>query len=164
MLRPLALLVPAAVWIAGCGGSSSSSSTAATASKSTTTTSSATASTTSSAPTSQTQTVTTSTSTRTSQVQSADVRLPVTFVVRSGGKLVPPEIGVPSNLPIQLTVRSGDGAAHHVVLQAPKPTTLSVPASGRASVRINGLKKGTYRLTVDGKPGGQLVIGVSPGP
>jgi hypothetical protein len=167
VLRRLALLIPAVWLLAGCGGSSGSSTNAATAPTSTTTTTATTAAITSpstSTSASDTQATTTTRSTHTTQVQSADVRLPVTFVVRPGGKLMPPQIGVPGNLPIQLTVRSADGAAHHVVLQSPSPTTLNVPAGGRASVRINGLKKGAYRLTVDGKAGGHLVIGVSPGP
>jgi hypothetical protein len=164
VIRSLALLIPVVVWVAGCGGSSRSSTSAATTPTSTNSTSATTASA-SSTPTSQTLTTTTSSTPHSTQTQSsADVRLPVTFVVRPGGRLVPPQIGVPGGLPVQLTVTSADGAAHHVVLRSPSPTTLSVPAGGRASTRITGLKKGHYKITIDGKPAGELVIGVSPGP
>jgi hypothetical protein len=165
VIRSLALLIPVVVWVAGCGGSSSSSTSAATTPTSAST-ASATTATSARTTTSQTQTnATTSSTTHTTQRQSsADVRLPVTFVIRPGGKLVPPQIGVPGALPVQLTVTSADGAAHHVVLQSPSPTALSVPAGGRASTRITGLKKGQHKITVDGKPAGELVIGVSPGP
>ena len=163
VIRSLALLIPVLVWVAGCGGSSSSSTSAATTPTSTTSTSATTASASSSA-TPQTRTTTTSTTHTTRTQSSADVRLPVTFVVRPGGRLVPPQIGVPGGLPVQLTVTSADGAAHHVVLQSPSPTMLSVPAGGRASTRITGLKKGHYKITVDGKAAGELIIGVSPGP
>jgi hypothetical protein len=158
----LALLLAIVVWIAGCGGSSSSSTSAATTPTSATSTSATAASATSTL-TSTSQTQTTATSTTHTQ-SSADVRLPVTFVVRPGGKLAPPQIGVPSGLPVQLTVTSGDGAAHRVVLRSPSAATLRVPAGGRASIRITGLKKGHYKITVDGRAAGDLVIGVSPGP
>jgi hypothetical protein len=160
VIRSLAVLVGVVVSIAGCGGSSSSSTRAATTATSATTTTTTTAS---ASPTTTSRTPSATTSTARTQ-SSADVRLPATFVVRPGGKLVPPQIGVPSGLPVQLTVVSGDGVAHHVVLESPSPTSLSVPARGRASTRITGLKKGNYRISVDGRPAGQLVIGVSPGP
>ncbi len=164
VIRSLVVLIPVVLWVAGCG-SSSSSSTSATTTPTSASTASATTATSAPTTTSKTQTATTSSTTNTTRRQSsADVRLPVTFVIRPGGKLVPPQIGVPGGLPVQLTVRSADGAAHHVVLQSPSPTTLSVPAGGRASTRITGLNKGQYKITVDGKAAGELVIGVSPGP
>jgi hypothetical protein len=92
------------------------------------------------------------------------VRLPATFTIAPGGTLNPPVIAVPSSLPIELTVVSADGHAHHVVLQTSKPHALSVPANGKASVLLTGLKKGDYKLLVDGAVRGSLSIGVQVGP
>ncbi|MDQ6821235.1 MAG: hypothetical protein ACR2L9_08045 [Solirubrobacteraceae bacterium] len=65
---------------------------------------------------------------------------------------------------IVLTVLSGDGRGHRVRLRSPGGATLSVPAGGRASALIGGLRQGSYAIAVDGAPRGQLVIGVTPGP
>jgi hypothetical protein len=92
------------------------------------------------------------------------VRLPATFKIAPDGTLSPPVIAVPASLPIQLTVVSADGHAHHVVLQTSKPHALSVPANGKASVLLVGLKKGDYKLVVDGAVKGSLSIGVQVGP
>ena len=41
---------------------------------------------------------------------------------------------------------------------------LNVPAHGRASVLIPGLKAGEYAIEIDGKPRAVLLIGGEPGP
>jgi hypothetical protein len=73
-------------------------------------------------------------------------------------------VSSPANLPVLLTLVSGDGAAHTAVLETPSPHSLSVPAHGRASVLIGGLRAGTYVLKVDGASRGALMIGAQPGP
>ena len=59
---------------------------------------------------------------------------------------------------------SGDGRSHEVVLRTEPPRALAVPAHGRATVLVTGLRVGRYTLDVDGKPHGTLVIGGAPGP
>jgi hypothetical protein len=92
------------------------------------------------------------------------VRVPATFVVRSGGKLNPPVVTVPAFLAVQFTIASGDGHTHSVVLKTPVLHTLAVPARGHASLRIPGLRAGQYQIEVDGSVRGSLVIGGEPGP
>jgi hypothetical protein len=58
-------------------------------------------------------------------------------------------------------VVSGDGRSHRVVIAS---RGLTVPAGGRASVRLPGLRAGRYGLEVDGAGRGVLVIGGEPGP
>jgi hypothetical protein len=65
---------------------------------------------------------------------------------------------------VQVTVISGDGRSHNVVLHTPTKYVLSVPARGRATVLIADLRVGRYPLDVDGTARGALVIGGSPGP
>ncbi len=90
--------------------------------------------------------------------------LPATFTVARGGALSPPSVTAPAGVPIELTVISGDGNGHQIVLKAPHRRTLSVPASGRASIAVTGLAAGRYPLEVDGAAKGTLVIGGQPGP
>jgi hypothetical protein len=90
--------------------------------------------------------------------------VPATFKIVNGGQLSPKLVTAPAFLAVQLTVSSSDGKAHQIVLRTPTPHTLSVPANGRASVQIAGLKAGEYRLEVDGTTRGGLVIGGEPGP
>ncbi len=93
-----------------------------------------------------------------------DARLPATYTIRPGGSLNPPTITSPVNIPVQLTLVSGDGRSHRVVLRTPTPHVLSVPTHGHATVLIRGLKLGHYALDVDGTARGALVIGGAPGP
>ncbi|MDO8185952.1 hypothetical protein Q5424_05680 [Conexibacter sp. JD483] len=90
------------------------------------------------------------------------VRVPATFVIRSG-RLTPPTISVPPRLAIELTLR-GDDAAHVLVLRAPQPRTLRVAAGGQASLRMPGLRAGSYDITLDGRPAGELIAGGEVGP
>jgi len=93
-----------------------------------------------------------------------DARIPATFTIVPGGSLNPPTITAPAHIPVQLTVVSGDGRSHRVVLRTPTPHALAVPAHGHATVSITGLKVGHYALEVDGAVRGALVIGGAPGP
>lgn len=94
----------------------------------------------------------------------AHAEIPALFTVTAGGALVPPTVSAPASLPVRLTVVSRDGRAHTAVLRSPVARTLHVPAGGRASVLITGLRPGTYALQLDGSTRGSLVIGVQPGP
>ena len=93
-----------------------------------------------------------------------DARIPATYTIVSGGTLNPPTITAPAHIPVQMTVVSGDGRSHEVVLRTEPPRALAVPAHGHATVLITGLPLGHYALDVDGKPLGALVIGGAPGP
>jgi hypothetical protein len=92
------------------------------------------------------------------------VRVPATFLIRPGGALAPPSVSAPAFLAVQVTVVSGDGRAHQVVVRTPTPQTLSVPAHGHASVLVPGLRAGQYQIDVDGAARGLLSIGGEPGP
>jgi hypothetical protein len=81
-----------------------------------------------------------------------------------GGQLSPRLVTAPAFLAVRLTVASGDGASHQVVLETPAPHALSVPANGKASVLVPGLRAGQYALKVDGTTRGGLMIGGEPGP
>jgi cytoskeletal protein RodZ len=94
----------------------------------------------------------------------SDVRLPATFTILPGGSLSPATITAPAHVPVALTVISGDGRPHRVLLRTPTRYTLTVPAHGRGSILLTGLKAGRYPLDVDGTASGTLVIGGAPGP
>lgn len=94
----------------------------------------------------------------------SNARLPATFVITGRGSLSPTSISAPAGVAIVLTVISGDGRAHQVVLGGTPARPLAVPAHGRVSLRLSGLKMGRYQLAVDGVSAGALVIGVQPGP
>jgi hypothetical protein len=183
MSRRLTVLAVMAivVLLVGCGGSPSSSSTTGTVSTAPTSSTTALSSTIQTAPSSAT---TSSTSTRpppapTRRPHSSssgtptrarptgadtNVRVPATFTIRPGGALDPPSVSAPGFFAIALTVISGDGRAHSVRVHAPKPYSLAVPAHGRASVLIPGLRTGQYVIEVDGATRGALSIGAQPGP
>jgi hypothetical protein len=94
----------------------------------------------------------------------SNVRLPATYVITAHGTLNPPTIFAPAGVTIELTVTSGDGHAHNVVLRTTRAKTLAVPVGGRASITLSGLATGRYTLEVDGAPAGALIIGAQPGP
>jgi hypothetical protein len=90
--------------------------------------------------------------------------VPATFTIGAGDKLTPPTVSSPAFLAVALTVVSGDGKSHRVLLRTPTPHALTVPAHGRASVLIPGLRAGSYPLEIDGARHGALSIGGEPGP
>lgn len=95
---------------------------------------------------------------------SGNARVPATFTIRTN-KVSPATVSAPAFLAVQLTAVSGDGQRHNVVVVLPgKPRMLSVPADGRASVLIPGLKAGQYAVKIDGKTRAELLIGGEPGP
>jgi len=92
------------------------------------------------------------------------IRVPAGFGVRAG-KLAPPVVTVPAFLAVRVEVASTDGRRHTVVLEAAGRHVLRVPAGGRDSVLLDGLKPGRYRLELDGgKASAALVAGGEPGP
>jgi len=92
------------------------------------------------------------------------VRVPASFTVASGGRLIPPTITVPPFLAVEVSVRSDDGKPHRLVVQTSPPQTLQVAAGRRAAVRIAGLRAGRYPVTLDGRRAGALVAGGEVGP
>ncbi len=92
------------------------------------------------------------------------MRVPASYTIRSGGKLNPPVVTVPAFLAVQFSIASSDGSPHTVLVKTPSPHTLNVPAHGRKSILIPGLRAGQYAIDVDGKPAGSLTIGGEPGP
>lgn len=91
------------------------------------------------------------------------VRVPAEFTITDGA-LDPPAITVPPFLAIALAVTAADGAGHEIVLRAPRPIELTVPAGQRASVRVPGLRAGRYVIELDGKAAGALDVGGEVGP
>lgn len=160
----------AAVWLAGCGGSRHHTSPIETASTTGTSDStqiappSSTASPTTSTTSTTASTATTSTNPPPS-TGSTGPRLPATFVIGHGENINPPLVSAPSKTPILLTMVSGDGKPHSVLVRTAPPHTLHVPAGGRASLLLTGLPDGRYVLDVDdGATDGTLQVGVEPGP
>jgi hypothetical protein len=83
------------------------------------------------------------------------------FTILAGGKLSPPSVTAPAGVAIDLTLSSGDGRAHRVTVGT---RALVIPAGGRTSATLSGLSRGPHQLTVDGAPGGTLIVGGQPGP
>lgn len=88
------------------------------------------------------------------------IRVPVELKV-SADAVSPATVTVPAFLPLEITARSGDGQAHRVQVVG---ASLAVPASGSASATVDGQRRGTYPVTVDGRSLGELVVGDEPGP
>jgi len=92
------------------------------------------------------------------------IRVPASFVVAPGDRLVPPTITVPPLLAVEISVRSDDGRAHRLLVGTPTPHALHVEPGGRVAVRIPGLRAGRYPVTLDGRRAGALVAGGEVGP
>jgi hypothetical protein len=155
--------------LAACGGSPHSTSSSAGSSASITTSTPAATSTTTTAVTSsrppevpagKAQSSTASNPT----APDTDVRLPAAFAIEPGGSLRPPLVAAPKGVAIQLQLRNLDSRPHSFVLDSPKRYSVEVQPRGRATVTITGLRKGTYRILIDGAPRGRLLIGSAPGP
>jgi hypothetical protein len=97
---------------------------------------------------------------------SEPIRVPATFIFTSPGRVDPPTVTIPPFVRVQLTLASRDGRAHALALRSDGRTyTLRVPAGGRASTSIPGLRAGRYRLApVGGGPGATLIVGGQVGP
>jgi hypothetical protein len=92
------------------------------------------------------------------------IRAPVALTV-DGGALSPTTVTVPAFLALELTV-TAKGAAQKLTIDAPGGGTLAVPAGGKATKQLSGLKPGEYAVTSSG--GGKatlhVVNGGDPGP
>jgi hypothetical protein len=88
-------------------------------------------------------------------------RIPVTFVIEPGGLVTPSAVSVPASVPIQLTIVSADGKPHRALVQG---SYLIVPAGGRRTVLIHGLRAGRYPVTIDEVTQVTIVVGAQPGP
>jgi len=93
-------------------------------------------------------------------------RIPATFIFTRPGRVEPSTVTIPPFVRVALTLASRDGRAHTLALRAAGRTyTLRVPAGGRASTSIPGLRGGRYRLApVGGGPGATLIVGGQVGP
>jgi hypothetical protein len=171
-----ALLTP--LVLAACGGSShSSASSASTAAKSTPSSSTSTTSTLSAA--SSSTSLTTST-TRPPEVPrsrnrrrnfsphpvapASGVRIPASFTIQPGGVLNPTLISVPKGVAIALQVRNRDNRMFAVRVDTPHAHTLVVSPGSSASSAVTGLSGGSYRLLLNGRAAGRIVVGSQPGP
>jgi len=168
--------------IAGCGGSSpthsrTASSTSAPAGASainpsgTGTTTGAAASTTTAATTSRPPEVPTSRAKGTSKPPSVNpggpiggMRFPAAFTIGAGGELNPPSVAGPTGATVDLRLINHDSRAHTVAVTIPARRTFRLAAGASASAVLTGLRKGSYRVLVDGTARGQVIIGAVGGP
>jgi hypothetical protein len=93
-----------------------------------------------------------------------NVRIPAAFIIRAGGAVTPPLISAPSGVTIQLQLRNEDAQPHRVQLSVAHFAALKVPAHGSATTEVTGVRKGTYRLLIDGAAKARIVVGAVPGP
>jgi Cupredoxin-like domain len=93
------------------------------------------------------------------------IRVPATFTLRDG-RLSPATISVPAFLTVRLAVVGHDERSHEVVAQTDHgPRTLRVPPGASGAITIPGMRRGTYRVSVDGgREVGKLVVGANAGP
>ena len=176
--------------VAACGGSSKSTTTVATATQATATqaaTASATAPTPTAATSSAPSTTTTTTNasappevpkTETHKAQhgggggggggqsgaSQGAHVETNVTVAANGDVSPPVVSVPSGVGVELHVTNHGSSAATVALSVPSHPTVHVAPGAGGTLETAGLKDGTYRITVNGTPRGQLMIGAQGGP
>jgi hypothetical protein len=74
----------------------------------------------------------------------------------------PPDVSVPAFFTIRVTGVSADGKVHTIGFQG---QSAKVPAGGKASFDVEGLKAGVYPVTIDGRTGAATITaGAQPGP
>jgi hypothetical protein len=74
----------------------------------------------------------------------------------------PPDVSVPAFFTIRVTGVSADGKVHIIAFQG---QSAKVPAGGKASFDVEGLKAGVYPVTIDGRTGAvTITAGGQPGP
>jgi hypothetical protein len=74
----------------------------------------------------------------------------------------PPDVAVPAFFTIRVTGVSADGKPHTIGFQG---QSAKVPAGGKASFDVEGLKAGVYPVTIDGRSGAATITaGEQPGP
>ena len=168
MRRAYLIVVIASLLIAACGASSASSSSVAATTTTRTSSPTPTSSSSSAATTSSSESASgsqsSSSTSAAAQAPNSDVRLPVTFAIGAGGSLAPPEIAVPKDIEIDLTVASKDGSSHTFVLKTPHEYLATVRPGTPTRALLEGTPPGTYTVAVDDRAAGKLIIGVAPGP
>jgi hypothetical protein len=90
------------------------------------------------------------------------VRVPVALIAHDGA-LTPTTVTVPAFLALEVTIASPSAATTATL---PGGATLAVPARGKATKRLGGLKAGDYTVTTSagGKTTLHVVDGGDPGP
>jgi hypothetical protein len=84
-----------------------------------------------------------------------------TMTIKSGGRLSPPVIALPSRVFLKLIVVDGDGHSHTVAIGL---AHVHVAAGGHALLSVRNLNDGSYSVTVDGQRDGKVTIGTAGGP
>ncbi|MGI8714121.1 MAG: hypothetical protein ACR2NR_13275 [Solirubrobacteraceae bacterium] len=92
------------------------------------------------------------------------MRIPVTFIIGAAEAVTPSLISAPADVTIQLQLHNRDAHAHRVQLSVPHFGGLEVPAHGTVTTEVTGVRKGTYRLLVDGAAKARIAVGAVPGP
>ena len=88
--------------------------------------------------------------------------LPAAFTANPDGSLTPSTVAAPVSTTVLLTITSK--ASHPLRVFFSTGRFFTVPAGGRASLRLPGLKAGRYSIYVEGRSRGALVVGAAPGP
>ncbi len=86
------------------------------------------------------------------------------LVIARGGRLTPAGQAFPSAATVHLQLSNRDHASHVVVVTFPRRQTVHLAPGGKASILQNDVPPGNYRILVDGRPEGQLVVGAQGGP
>lgn len=76
------------------------------------------------------------------------MRVPASFTLR-GGRLHPAALRVQPFLAVTVTVAAQDGGSHAVEIDADRTYRATIPAGGRASIRLPGQPPGRYEVRVD---------------
>jgi hypothetical protein len=95
---------------------------------------------------------------------SAGAHVEANVSIAASGDISPPVVSVPSGVGVELHVTNHGSAAATVALSVPSHPSAHVVPGGRGTLETGGLKDGTYRITVNGTPRGQLMIGAQGGP
>ena len=74
------------------------------------------------------------------------------------------EIAAPKHTDIALTVTSGDGHEHELVLETPHRYHATVRPGAPAKLLLKQLPDGSYAIEVDHVTRGRLIVGAAPGP
>lgn len=98
-----------------------------------------------------------------------NVRVPATFLMTSAESVTPRTITVPPYIAIQLTMHVPDKFAqlgnHGLVVETPEERRLDVYYRQHVNtIRLPGQRPGRYRLMLDRRPVGTLIVGGEPGP
>src|SRR4051812_48206014 len=92
-------------------------------------------------------------------------RVPVAVTVGSDGTLAPREGDVPAFFALDLQVRNRTASPLHVTWKASEPSGTFTVGPGKVGARrVGGLKRGRYRLTIQGVGTVTVAAGVAPGP